>query len=273
MSIGEMQAVYARLYVEHSFLERFCADPDSVLGEYSLSERERLALIDTDREGLREFAASLRAKTFGRFKQAYRLSLALEGKTAYKIYLRFYELRKILPNERFFDATIDFGEFLEESLENATQVAPFAAELARFESLHYQARFGPRPENSGPPAEDAATPELAAGSVLRLRSGIRLERFSYDLAALEKEMDAGELPRQMPKGDSYVVFQSLPGLGRGKKFQVTKPVFGILSRTDGKRDLAAIAEEIGNTMGKDVFASVLGSAAKMISMGVLEKAP
>jgi hypothetical protein len=270
MSIGEMQAVYARLYVEHSFLERFCADPSSVLKEYSLTERECRALIDTDREGLREFAASLRAKTFGRFKQPFRLSMALDGKTTYKIYLRFYELRKILPNEPFFDATIDFGAFLEESLENATQVAPFAAELARFEALHYLARFGPRP-TAGAAETEGASPQLTAGSVLRLRSGIRLERFSYDLVSLEKLLDAGERPAELPRSDSYVVFQSFREIGRGKKFQVTKPVFGILSRADGQRDLAAIAEEIGREMGTDVFSSVLSSANRLAGMGLVEE--
>jgi hypothetical protein len=79
MSLVEMHSVLARLYVDGTFLESFCAGPGQALARYDLTAREATALAGIDRDAIRKYAASLRSKTRARFEHAYRLLLALDA--------------------------------------------------------------------------------------------------------------------------------------------------------------------------------------------------
>jgi hypothetical protein len=270
MSVGEMQAVLARLYIDGPFLDLFCERPEAVLGGYRLSSRERSALAGIDRRGVREFAASLRTKTFGRFKSPYRLSLLAEPQAIPQVFRRFYELRPIRPNEKFYEPTLEFGDFLEETLSEAPWVAPYAAELVRYEKLFFRARFGTRPAESPAAPSDVTAAEIGLDFAPRRKPGILLERFDFDMATLEKKLEAGERPEGPFGGPSYVVYKPLRHLGAARKFQLSRPFFLLLSRADGKMTLGEIAAGLeGEIAAPNLADSLRAATRKVFEMGLL----
>jgi hypothetical protein len=262
MSLIEMHSVLARLYVDEGFLQSFCAGPDQALERYDLTPREAAALAGIDRGAVRKYAASLRTKTRGRFEHAYRLLLTLDAAAFHKYYLRFYELRPIRPYETFHGPIVELGRFLERSFTDNSEVPPYAADLVRYQRLFHQARFEPRERRASP-----AAPAIDAGARLRVAPGVRVERFQYDMAALEEILLKGETPGEVEPAACRVVFQSLPEMGRARKFQVSESTAGLLSLCDGTRDLGDVAARL--EAGPD---AVMEAAAKLLRLGLLEEA-
>lgn len=265
MSVGEMQAVLARLYVDGPFLQLFCEHPDQILAGYQLSPRERSALTGIDKDALGDFASSLRTKTFGRFKNPFRLIHAAEPQAVARIFQRFYELRTIRPNERFFEPTRELGEFLERTFRDSRLGPPWAAELTRYETAFFETRFAARPDWPALPGPEDPPPEVDFETIPRLRPGIRILRFDYDLGAIEKAIEAGERPAEVAERETFVVFQSFEQVGRGRKLQISRPFFGLLSRSDGRSSLRAIARE----MGMDAADPLLAATRKVLQMGLV----
>src|SRR5438552_8847500 len=77
MSMAEMQACLARLYVDGASRRLFALEPETVLGEYRLSAEEARALRDLDRRALERFAISLNSKRRRRFVATYPLLFGL----------------------------------------------------------------------------------------------------------------------------------------------------------------------------------------------------
>lgn len=250
-----MQSVLARLYVDGTFLDSFCAGPEQALARYDLTPREAAALAGIDRDAVRKYASSLRAKTRGRFEHAYRLLLTLDPAAFQRYYLRFYELRPIQPYETFHGPIDELGRFLERSFTGNPAVPPHAADLARYQRLFHQARFAPR-------ARTAPGPR----SGLAIAPGVRLERFRYDMAALEDALRKGGIPRDVQPAECRVVFQSLPEIGRARKFQVSESTARLLSLCDGTRGLGEIAESLESDRE-----AVEEAAARLLRLGLLEE--
>ncbi|HEY2295250.1 MAG TPA: hypothetical protein VGM86_31490 [Thermoanaerobaculia bacterium] len=260
-----MHSVLARLYVDGAFLESFCAGPDQALARYDLTPRETAALTGIDRDAIRKYASSLRMKTEGRFENMYRLLLTLAADAFHKYYLRFFELRTIRPYETFDGPIVELGQFLESSFAGNPEVPPYAAELARYQRLFYQARFEPRTRTASL-TEPAAVDALDGRLRLAVAPGVRVERFQYDMAAIEAALRKDEIPQDVEPKACQVVFQSLPAMGRARKFQVSASTAELLSRCDGTREIGGIAEILGADRE-----AVLEAAAKLLRLGLLEE--
>lgn len=270
MSVGEMQAVLSRLYVDGSFLDVFCSNPHQALHHYHLTEKEAGALLGVDREAIRKFATSLRVKTWKRFSYSYRLLYALDRPRIYGYYLRFYEIRRIRPNEGMYQPTVELGEFLEESLLDDAELPPYASELARYERLFYLARYVPRP-NAGAPAKTASGESLSPAVRPVLREGVEVATFGWDMSTIEKAVDEGRVPRDLEAEPCHVVFHPLGKMGKAKKFQVSGLMYELLSLCDGSRDLPAIAAELEARSEKtDLLESVLGGVQQLVRLGLVE---
>ncbi len=267
MSLVEMHSALARLYVDETFLERFCATPDQALARYDLTVRETAALVGIDRGALRKYASSLRLKTRGRFEHAYDLLLKLDAGAFHKHYMRFYELRTIRPYESFDGPIVEFGRFLEGSFAGNPEVPLYAAGLVRYQRLFFQARFEAR-ARPGPQVVAAAEETLSDRCRLATSPSIRLERFSHDVTALEEALREGESPRDVQPEACCVVFQSQPEMGRARKFRVSEPTAKLLAFCDGTRELGEIATSL--EAERDV---VRKAAAKLLGLGVLVEAP
>lgn len=270
MSVVEMHSALARLYVDESFLESFCAGPEDALKKYDLTDREAAALVGIDRDAIRKFASSLRGKNRGRFEHTYRLLIALDEAVFNKYFLRFYELRPIQPYESFHGPILELGHFLERSFANNPEVPPYAVDLARYQRLFHQARFGPEEavEDTAPPAEVVAETALDPGIRLGVAPGVRIERFGFDMSALEKALQQGEIPSAVECGECRVVFQSLGERGRAKKFQISAATFDLLSLCDGSRTLG----EVGEHLEAD-WEAVEAGARKLQQLGLLKEVP
>lgn len=266
MSLVEMHSVLARLYVDEAFLESFCAGPDQALARYDLTPREAAALAGIDGESVKKYAASLRVKTRGRFEPVYRLFYTLDPATFHKYYLRFYELRPIRPYEGFYEPILELGRFFERSFAGNPEVPPCAADLVRYQRLFHEARFEPgeRGVSRAAPAE----PEIDPRTRLRLVSGVRIERFDYDMAALEKALLKGEVPQDVEPAECRVVFQKMPELGAARKFQVSEQTAGLLSLCDGRRELGEVAARLEAS-----WEAAAEAAAKLVRLGLLEEVP
>lgn len=245
MSMVEMQAALARLYVDGPFLDRFCADPGTVLRDYDLTPREAGALAALDREAVRKFAGSLRSKTWGRFRVPYVLLRALSPAITFRYFKRFYELRTVRPNEPFYALTLELGEFFERSFSGNPELPPYASELARYERLFFIARFRPRAGGETPGSARSVAGTLTRDSRPAARPGITRARFDYDMRALDRALSEGTVPEGVEKKECQVVFQSFEQLGRARKFRVSPATAELLTLCDGTRDLAAIAALLG----------------------------
>jgi hypothetical protein len=265
MSLVEMHSVLARLYVDETFLQSFCAGPDRAMAKYDLTTREAAALAGIDRDAIKKYAASLRSKTRGRFEPVYRLLLTLEPAAFQKYYLRFYELRSFRPYEDFYGPNLELGRFFERSFAGNPEVSPCAADLARYQRLFHEARFEPgeRGRSGEEPAETSLDPRTRLGVV----PGVRVERFDYDMSALEKALLKGEKP-DVRRAECHVVFQSLPEIGRARKFQISQSTAELLEMCDGKRELG----EVAACLEAD-WEAVAEAADRLVRLGLLEEVP
>lgn len=255
MSMVEMQAALARLYVDGPFLEQFCSDPGAALVDYDLTPRESAALAGIDRDAIRKYAGSLRVKTWSRFRVPYRLVRTLDTGITFRYFKRFFELRTIQSNEPFYRPTIELGEFFERSFSGNPELPPYASELARYEKLFFIARFQPRTGGETPASERSVAGSLTPGARPRVRPGIHLDRFGYDMRALDKELSAGTVPREVDKTECHVVFQSFEAHGRARKFRISEPTAELLGLCDGERDLTALAAALGADLDEVVKAA------------------
>lgn len=267
MSLIEMHSALARLYTDETFLQGFCAGPDEALARYDLTPREAAALAAIDREAVKKYAASLRSKTRGRFEHAYRLLLTLDAAVFHKYYLRFYELRPIRPYETFHGPIVELGRFFERSFAENPEAPSYAADLARYQRLFYQARFDP--QGSAVRARPSAAAEgtaLVPRTRLAVVPGVRIEPFEYDMSALEAALLKGETPRDVQPSPSQVVFQSFPEVGRARKFQVSTSTARLLSLCDGTRELGDVAARL-----EADWEPVLEAAGKLLRLRLLEE--
>src|SRR5262249_51187136 len=140
VSMPEMQACLARLYVDRAFRRLFALEPEAVLREYRLSAEEAQALRDLDRPALERFAHSLRGKRRRRFEATYPLLFGLACPAVDRYYDRYYHLYPARPGGSFIAELLEFGCFMQECLATDDEAPPFAADLAQYERLLFAAR-------------------------------------------------------------------------------------------------------------------------------------
>src|SRR5690606_10020144 len=92
LSIAEMQACLAQLYVDDAFRKLYYINPDSTLKGYELTEDEANAIKNIEKKWLDAFAESLKNKRKRRFESAYPLTFALETEHMDRYFNRFYQL-------------------------------------------------------------------------------------------------------------------------------------------------------------------------------------
>src|SRR5947209_4692942 len=158
MSMAEMQACLARLYVDGASRRLLALEPETVLGDYRLSAEEARALRDLDRQALERFAGSLKSKRRRRFAATYPLLFGLESPAVERYYERYYHLYPARPGGSFVTEQLEFGRFMEESLAADDEAPPFAGDLAQYERI----RFAARRAAANPSREEPRRPGGAA---------------------------------------------------------------------------------------------------------------
>lgn len=280
MSIPEMQACLARLYVDHSFLRLFLLQPGAALEEYRLSDDERSSILEIDRHRLQRFAESLVVKRKKRFEIAYPLLFGLDHEAVSRYYERFYRLRRISPYDVQLKVCVEFGHFLEDSLAADADFPPWASDLARYERALYTTKFlSSSPEaRNGDSASDAAdgaqapADEELLAAIPSLHPEARIERFRYDLQSLQKALKAGERPREgeIAEGEHFIVFLGGGRPGRARTFEITPATRRLLALCDGHRTVVDILHRLEQHYGKTgLEPGVLKTLRRMLEPGIL----
>src|SRR5262245_55060269 len=154
MSIADMQACLARLYVDGAFRRLFALDPETVLGEYRLSAEEAQGLRELDAAAVERFARSLKSKRRRRFAATYPLLFGLGAPAIERYYDRYYQLYPARPGGSFVAELMEFGSYAQACLAADDEAPPFASDLAQYERLRFAARrfaAAQRLEDPGPP--------------------------------------------------------------------------------------------------------------------------
>lgn len=252
MSIAEMQASLARLYVSEPFRKWFYADPDAALAAYKLTAQESDALRRFDRDALDLFARSLITKRRKGIERAFPALFTLDGAAMQGYYFRFYHLYPArLDHDRHQDVA-DFGKFIEETLARAEHVAPCVSDLARYERLYYLAAIAT--DDAGEPmAETDATPPPVTTMEMRpaRRRGVQVADFTCDVGGIEEALRDGWPPGDVPpaEGGCTIVFRPGAGASGVQMLRINTPTKIVLGLCDGSRTVADIVAETEAALG------------------------
>ena len=123
MTVADMQACLAHLYVSDSYRRLFYAAPDVALADYELSNPEAAAIRALDRHMLEVFAGSLKTKRKKRIERAYPASFALDRAVIEGAWRRYLELSGARPAPNIHVGVLEFGMFAEQMLAERPQHA------------------------------------------------------------------------------------------------------------------------------------------------------
>jgi hypothetical protein len=270
MSIAEMQACLARLYVSEPFRKWFYADPERALASYSLAEEERDALHGIDRSALDLFAASLIAKRRKSIERCYPALFALDAAAMRRCYIRFYDLFPARLDHASFQDVVDFGKFVEETFAPGEQVPPYTSDLARYERLYYLAALA---ADAGAPTMDADAGPPPVTPALRpaRRRGVQVADFANDVGDIEEALRHGQAPGEVPPtGGCTIVFCPSAGTSGVRMLRINTPTKTVLGLCDGSRTVADIVTATETALGaEDLNDAVVDTIGRLLASGVL----
>jgi hypothetical protein len=276
MSIAEMQACLARLYVERAFRRLFALEPETALGEYRLSAEEAQALRELDSPALERFARSLKSKRRRRFVATYPLLFGLGSAAVDRYYDRYYQLYPARRGGSFVAELLEFGRFMEECLATDDEAPPFASDLARYERLRFAARrvaIGHRPEGTDQPARPDPTP-VAPDDRPRLADGVAVGTFRTSILAIVEALEDGLPPPETGEGPYTFVFRPEQGAAEPDAFYVTPATRELLDWCDGERTVAELVNAVECLPGSDGRAAAVAEAIQtLVEHGILTMAP
>lgn len=268
MSLGEMNACLARLYVDEPFRKLFWLDPDSTLADYALDSAERNAVRSLDQNMLEYFAASLKHKRMKRIERAFPLLFSLDRATVERIYSRFHQLYKLRAGHAVHQDALDFGEFAEASLPDMPGMLACAADVARFERLYYACTYAESDAAdtlSGPPFE-------VPGARPRLADGVTIASFEHDVVAIEEAIDDGRLPdvATIKPAACSIIFRPATAISVRQMLRINTPTRAILERCDGCHNVAQIVAESEEALdASDLEAGIVDVIRRLFELGVL----
>ena len=273
MSIGEMQACLARLYVDESFRRLFRLDPAATIEGYRLGDAESMALRNLDPRVLDHFARSLIGKRRRRMERAYPLLFAIDGREMRHYYARFYHVHPAQPYEDEHQTIIDFGLFMEESLPQVAHLPAYTAEVAKYERLYYAAALAARRDAAATAQEheESVTP-VGMSARPSLRGSVQVADFTYDIATIEEALQQGRAPApgDVATEGSSILF--LPGASDGavRMLRINAPTKAVLDLCDGSRTMAQIvADSQAALHAADLRAGIVAAVSRLLASGVL----
>ncbi len=245
MSNAEMQACLARLYVDDLFLKLVRADEAEIDRHYDLSQRERAALSEIDFDQLEFFARTLKTKRRRKLAGAYPAVFALEPAMIDRYVLRYFQLYRVHSAGDPLGDVLAFGTYIEECLATAETAPPWAAQVARFETMLNRAR-----------GETAEHPETAADAPLsdqsrpRLRPDVLVSDFTYDVVALSEALAAGDPIEGVRREERYgLVVLPARRLGEGRTFRLSGAALMVLDACRGTLTVPQIINQIEDRIG------------------------
>lgn len=249
-----MQACLARLYVDDSFRRLFYIEPEATVRDYRLTANEREALKNIDREMLDFFVTSLINKRKERMEKAYPILSRIHPDLVSRYYRRYSQVRVANAHEPNYEDVVQFGLFMEESIADADEAPAYASQLARYERLCYCANIGPSIDEASSVPEPLQQPQTARlEDRLALCTGVHIESFSYDVAALKDEIDqsaSSQTGIQIEAGEYWILFISASNAGNdGSVLRINYATRALLDLCDGDRTVSQIITQMEETFG------------------------
>lgn len=247
MSLAEMQACLARLYVDDSFRGLFYTKPDVSSEEYFLSKEEDAAIREIDRRQLESFAESLKIKRRKRMERQYSTVFSLGHDQVNCLYQRYSQLYTPVFDRNIPQDIVQFGRFLEESLPHSESLPRYASELARLCRISYEVRLAVV-EEVGPsvPRENALLRLSSCNGRIIVRQGVRIEGFTYKIAEIEHALQRGETVdiNHCAKEPHFVVFRTTTDDAPFGRFTITAPTKMLLDLCNEPRSIPELIERI-----------------------------
>lgn len=273
MSISEMQACLARLYIDDAFRTLFYTEPEYTLRDYLLTASETTALRSIDRKMLDFFAGSLKNKRKDRLERAYPLLFRVAPAIVDRLYRRYYDLHPAGSHWPAYQDILDFGLFMEESLSGAGDAPPYARDVVRYERLSYLTNFGPAGMNGFLAPVDASAPVQMDDRPMQSK-GLRVESFSYDIPSLEQMLAGVPANGNEPAIDAcdcYLVFRPAAGDDKSKVLRVNSATKELLNLCDGRRTVTQIISEMESRFGATCLReSLMAAINRLLSAGAIE---
>jgi hypothetical protein len=274
MSISEMQACLARLYVDDCFRKLFYLDPDETVRHYRLTPDEASALKNIDRRMLDFFAGSLKNKRKGGLERAYPLLFRVTSDAIGRYYHRYYQLHVVNPHQPGYQDIMDFGVFMEESMADGEDVPAYASEVARYERLCYWTNFCPAVENGTGATASVAREAVRTDDRLQRRRAVQLEPFSYDVTSLEEKLrssSAADGEIELERGEYYVLFRPASQSYNSRVLRVNHATKTLIDLCDGSRTTSQIISAVEEQFGTTNLEQVLFTAIdRLLTAGAIQ---
>jgi hypothetical protein len=271
VSVTEMQAYLARLYVDRAFRRLFEVDPESALLGYKLTSDERRAVENIDMEKLSFFAASLVNKRKERIQRAYPLLYRLNADSVDHYFQRYSEVSVADPHQASRDDVISFGYFFEDSTKYADSVPGYASDLAKFERLTYSTTVPSAADEIANSATLRQSPAAAEDRPVR-RATVYIETFMFDFIALAEEIenDVGPGAVSPQAGECRLLVIPAEDLTAGRVMRVNDATDLLFNLCDGKRTLRQIVAEIERRLDtQQLEKPVRESVERLVSLRAL----
>lgn len=274
MSISEMQACLARLYVDDCFRKLFYLDPHETVRDYQLAYDETSALKSIERRMLDFFAESLKGKRKDRLERSYPLLFRLSSDAIGRYYRRYYQLHIMNPHQPDYQDIMDFGVFMEESMADAEGVPAYASEVARFERLCYWTNFCPAVETGSCTTGAFAPESFRTDDRLQRCGGVKLEMFSYDVAALDDKVlssSAAEGKIELERGEHYILFRPATQSYNSRVLRVNHATKALIDLCDGSRTTLQIISEVEQNFGTtNLEPPIVTAINRLLSAGAIQ---
>jgi hypothetical protein len=271
MSIAEMQACLARLYVDDTFRQLFYLEADAGLAGYKLTEEETTALKNIDQKMLDLFAAGLKTRRKKKFRATYQLLFQLDKEEMDRYFDRYYQLYPARPGQGLLTQILEFGEFMEQTVATDNELPPYAADVARYERLYYAARYRPSSRDSFQPAQPSKTGTLTLESKPEQCQGVCLGTFDYNIVELVGYLKQNAQLESAPaKEESCFVFQQRLNSLKPQVFQITLATRDLLEQCDGQQSVAGLVVGLEQTLGRTgLQTSVLQILQQLLDMELI----
>ncbi len=244
MSIPEMQACLARLYLDELFRRLLARDPESALQAYGLSAEEEAAIRELDATRLEFFATSLKNKRRKRIARAFPLLFRVAADEVEHQYNRYHALYMPKSRRSIHQDVLDFGEFIEDSLAIAPGIPPWACDVARYERLLYATTYTHQADTD---TSSGAT-TVSISSRPRLCEDAYVAEFQYDIASIEDALRDGE-ERGLEPSPCAIVSRAKTPTAEARVLRINGPTLAVLRHCDGRQRLEGIITEVEADFG------------------------
>ncbi len=251
LSVAEMQACLARLYVDEPFRKLFFLQPEETVRNYALTSEELKAIKGIEHSILNQFAGSLKTKRKKKFLAAYPLLFKL-GQPIHRYYDRFYDLYPARPEQNTLDEVVQFGDFMCHTLRAAEDAPLFAHEVALYEKLYYLAKFKPSRRDSFEQINEKPKPsaQFTLDSRPALAEAVYIETFAHDISQITEQLREEKIEPEANLKKSVLVFQQIANSQKPRIFAITPATKKVINLCNGALTISQIITEIEQQLGQ-----------------------